>query len=344
MIKFNLDVCTTRRISGWVFNIDDPSQVVNLRIVACGKSVEIELTERKDVAEAFTLPHARCGLEVNIPDIFDGLVDEYIIAIGDQELFSYQGQIQILKNATGTNPSLQNIENKPEDIVIYGLGRHVVFLYENPNIKGFLDFLSQPKIRRSFPKKIAGCEFSSLTISEIIEHKSDILSNLGNILIVIPSHIYERVYKVSPTIIESGKLITVYPDGSLKSGAQLHEQQINNFVIRKTKDHNLAYKHQSSIIRIWEFIENYSDLVFNKPNNLYFISSKQGEISKLLSYYVSTKIQGKRTEDVIKIEHEGGALVLVNMSAYMFMFDVLGTDECWMKAISRGLRHLDLVI
>lgn len=343
MIKFNLDVCTTRRISGWVFNIDDTSQILKLCIVANGKSVEIELTERKDVAEAFNLQHARCGLEVNIPDIFDSLIDEYFITIGDHELFSYQGQIQTLKKATRINPPPQT-ESKQKDIVIYGQGRHVLLLYENPEIKNFLDFLGQPMIRRSFPKKIAGCEFSHLAISEMIQHKDEILGNLKNILIVIPSHAYERMYKISPTIIDSGKLITIYPDGSLKSRAQLHEKQINNFIIRKTKDHNLTHNYQSSIVRIWEFIENYSDLLFSKSNNLYFISSSQGKISKLLSYYVSTKIQGKRTEDIIKIKHEDSMVVLVNMSAYMHVFDVIGTDECWIKAIGRGLRNLDLVI
>lgn len=343
MIKFNLDVCTTRRISGWVFNMDDTSQTVKLRLIACEKSVEIEITERKDVAEAFKLPHAHCGFEVNIPDIFDSLVDEYLITIGDHELFSYQGQIQILKKASETN-LISQFDNKQEDIAIYGQGRHVLFLYENAETKNFLDFLSQPKIRRSFPKKIAGCEFSHLAISEINQHKDEILSNLKNILFVIPSHSYEKMYKNSPTIIDSGKLITVYPDGSLESRAQLHEQQLNNFIIRKTKDHNLACKYQSSIIRIWEFIENYSDLVFNKAGNLYFMSSNEGEISKLLSHYVSTKIQGKRTEDIIKIKHEGGVVVLVNMAAYMLLFDVIGTGECWIKAIGRGLRNLDLVI
>lgn len=344
MIKFNLDICTTRRLSGWVFNINEPNHVVKLRIVACGKSIGLELTERNDVAEAFSLPHAQCGIEINIPDLFDSLIDDYKILIGDHELFSYQSQIQTLRNATRADYSAAAVEKRADDAVTYKHGRHVVFFYENPEMKTFLDFLSQPKIRRSFPKLTAGCEFSHIGVSEINTYKDDILSNLKNILIILPSHTYERIYRVSPTIIESGKLVTLYSDGSLKSSTKLHEHQINNFIASKTKDHALPESYQSSFIKIWEFIENYASLVFNQSNNLYFLSSNQGGISNLLSYYIANKVQGKRTEDILRIKHEDSVVVLVNMSAYMIIFDMLGTDDCWAKAISRGLTNKDLVI
>lgn len=344
MIKLNLDICTTRRLSGWIFNMDDLSPVEELFIESGANKVKIELTDRADVAEAFGLKHLKFGIEVNIPDAFDSVVNDYKLYYRNQEIFSYRSQYQKLEEAVSGVVALSNNDSTSTHKTNYKRERHILFLYETKEHKEFFEVLSQPLIRRSFPRKIAGCEFSSQNVNSLDQIKKDLLENLKNILVVIPSNLYEKLNRISPTLVASGKFITLYGDGGLSSRTGLHEHQLNNFVMRKTREENTLPLYKASIIRIWEVIENYADLIFNKNQNLFFIISKITKINPVLSQYISNKIQAKRSEDIIRIRTNQTELILLNISAYSKLFDKIGSEDCWNTAIKRGLRHLDLVI
>jgi hypothetical protein len=343
MIKFNLDICTTRRVSGWLYDEETLLPVDDFYIGTEDGKFKISLKERNDVAAAFGLGNPGCGFEVNIPDIFDGLVSDYCLYIRDHEVFSYRAQIAKLKTILATFDkttagSANNIKTTD-----YRKGRHVVFLYETSEIPDFLDAIFNSKMKQSFPNIVAGCEFSHSSIQDLADIKSAIIDNISNILLITPSLSYARLNSISPSILQAGRFITLYSDGSLQSAAGLHEHQLNNFAIHKTKEYELPL-YQASIIRIWELIENYADLVFQRSKNIFFISTNNIGRNSLMEYFISKKIQGKKSENVIRITHNNLSILLVNIAAYIYLFDVIGRDDCWDVAIKRGLTHSDLVL
>lgn len=338
-MKFNLDICTTRRVSGWIFNVDDQSPVDSLYISHADKKIKINLIERQDVAQAFSLKHTKLGIEINIPDAFDGVIDDYSIYFDSQEIFSYRAQYEKLIEAQAYLPStLPKIENGN-----YGRGRHLIFFYEKEEHQRSLAAFSLPLIRRSFPKKIAGCEFSFEHIDKLSQIKKNLLDNLKNIVLVSPSDLYPKIQRTSPTLIESGRFITIFSSGTLLSPTGLHEHQLNNFIMSKTNNPQGLPLFTSSIARIWEAVENYADLIFKKNENLFFIIRSTGTVSEAFSY-ISNKVQTKRSEEIIKVRSKESELILLNISAYSKMFDLIGEADCWNAAIKRGLKHLDLVI
>lgn len=341
MMKFNLDVCTTRRISGWIFNINDEHPVDELYI-ACGeKRVAINLIERPDVAEAFSLTHTKLGIEINIPDAFDSTVNDYKIFYKSQELFSYKAQYERLLHPEKEAPSSSTEDSHRPN---YKKGRHILFLYETEYDREQLDAFSKPMIRRSFPKIISGCEFSFEHINSLSDFKKDLLDNLKNILLIVPSALYSKIHRTSPTLIDSGKFVTLYSGGNLTSRTGLHEHQLNNFIVSKTRTPEELPTFKSSVARIWAAVENYADLIFSSNENLFFMVSLKGEASERINKHISNKIQNKRNEDIIRIHSEQTEVILLNISAYSKMFDCIGNDRFWGMAIKRGLKHSTLVI
>lgn len=340
MIKFNLDICTTRRVSGWLYDESTLLPVDDLYIGTAVKSQKIVLKEREDVAEAFGLGHSKCGFEINIPDIFDGLVSDYSLYIRDHEIFSYRAQLEKLKVIVSlNNQSLSKTDsNKLTD---YHKGRHVLFLHETSEIPEFLDSIFHSKLKQSFPSVLAGCTFSHCNIKNLSKIKSAIIDNISNILFIIPSRSYSKLNGVSPSMVQSGKFITIYSDGSLRSETGLHEHQLNNFVMQKTRNYDLPL-YQASIIRVWELIENYADLVFQRSKNIFFIASSTIGRNPLIEYYISTKIQGKFSESIVRINQNNLIIVLINITAYAYLFDVIDHPDCWEIAVKRGLTHSDI--
>ncbi|WP_060479718.1 hypothetical protein [Pseudomonas monteilii] len=339
MIKFNLDICTTRRLSGWIFNEDDQIPIDGIYLSHADKKTKIELIEREDVAQAFSLSNTKLGIEINIPDAFDGVVDDYSLYFESQEIFSYRQQYEKLINARTSLPSMILNSDNPN----FGKGRHVIFLYEKEEHQKSLAAFLQPMVRRSFPKKIAGCEFSFEHIGNLSRIKDSLLGNLKNVIIVSPSDLYSTIQKTSPTLIESGRFITIFESGSLLSPTGLHEHQLNNFIMRKTSNSHELPLFTSSVARVWEAVENYADLIFKTTENLFFIIQSTG--TPVDSFrYISNKIQSKRTEEIIRVRSKETEIILLNISAYSKMFDHIGDTDCWGVAIKRGLKHLDLVI
>lgn len=340
MMKLNIDVCTTRRVSGWIFNVDDANPVQELYIEYQEKKVPIKLIERLDVAKAFSLNQTMLGIEINIPDCFDGTVDDYKLYFRSQEIFSYRSQYERLL-AAETGLTVEPNNTTPTN---YKTGRHIIFLHDNDELKTNLDIFSSPLIKRSFPEQISGCTFSYKHIDTLTDFKTDLLGNLSRIIMIAPSTLYSKIYKLSPTLIESGRFITIYSNGGLYSPTGLHEHQLNHFILNKTRNEDSLPLYKSSIARIWAAVENYADLLFTTGSNLFFAIRHDGEPCSSLNRYISNKIQQKRHEDIIRIRSANSEVILLNICAYTRLFDRISKPDCWNTAVQRGLKHLDLVI
>lgn len=340
MMKLNIDICTTRRVSGWIFNVDNSDPVQELYIEHLEKKIPIKLVERLDVANAFSLKQTMLGIEINIPDCFDGTVDDYKLYFRSQEIFSYRSQYEkLLEAETAPKPDINS-----SDSITYNSGRHVIFLHDNDDLRRNLEIFSIPIIKRSFPEQISGCTFSSKHIDKLTNFKSDLLSNLSQIIIVAPSALYTKINKSSPTLIESGRFITIYSNGDLHSPTGLHEHQLNHFILHKTHKEDSLPPFKSSIARIWSAIENYADLLFQTNSNLFFAIRHKGEPCPKANRYISNKIQQKRREDIVRVRSTNFEIILLNICAYPRLFDKISEKDCWQTAIRRGLKHLDLVI
>lgn len=322
--------------------MESTDPVDDLYVEANNKKVKISLTDRADVQKAFELDQSKTGIELNIPDAFDSIVSDYKITCQGHEIFSYGSQHLKLAE-TYSNISSIGAEASSHK-TNYEKGRHVVFIFEEEAHRKFFDAISQPAIRRSFPRKLSGCEFSHITLESFSSQKKHFLSNIKNIILVLPSNLYAKLNKISPTCISSGKLISLYHEGVLFSKTGLHQHQLNNFILNKTQEIPKLQPYQASVVRIWEAIENYADLIFGRTNNLFFIASSSEQIEKSEGHFISEKIQGKRNEDVIKIKKNKSEILLLNISAYCKMFDVIGKKDFWEIAVKRGLKHKTLAI
>jgi hypothetical protein len=343
MIKLNLDICTTRRISGWLFDEVNLAASNDIYIESGSRRAKVELNPRLDVAQAFSLTDSNVGIEVNIPDVFDGLVDNYKLYYRNTEIFSYRSQYEKIVRASEqiSRTAETELDASPTN---YAVGRHVIFIYENMEHQKNLEILSEPMIRRSFPNKIGGCEFTIRDINILNPIKKDIIDNLNNILFVIPSELFPNLYRISPTIAASQRLVTIYNNSSFESATGIHTHQLNNFIINKTRRTEDLPPFISCVVRVWELIENYANIVFNQNPQLFFMIFKSGEPDITLNRYISDNVQLKRKEDIVRVRHNENELVLLNISAYSKLFDRIGEKDCWKTAIKRGLRHLDMVL
>jgi hypothetical protein len=83
--------------------------------------------------------------------------------------------------------------------------------------------------------------------------------------------------------------------------------------------------------------EYYADLLFSANQKTFFLSDDSLVNSPILNAYIRDRVQGVRKEDIIKVHYGDSSVTVVNLSAYVRIFDKLGKADCWAAAIARGL-------
>jgi hypothetical protein len=344
MIKFNIDIATTRRLSGWIFDMN--GAVIDECYIGLGNfRQKIPLRYRTDVSAAFNLGERASGIEINIPDVFDNLTDNYKLYIKDTEIFCFKQQLSsILTEIEETDLSASPPSIEAVEPINYSRGKHVVFIYDEGSVSRLLEKLSTPRIQRFFPNSVSGCTFSRIHISGISAIKKQLLNNLSNILFVTPSRLYPALFAASPSICDGGRFITIYRDGGLVNSAGTEQFQINNFLNSKTRNKGLADPFHDSLLRVWELIENYADVIFPVNPKLFFYSTMTVESTDLIDRYISQKIQNKSNYDVVRVQCNDSSVTVVSLASYPYLFDRIGTDACWSAAVERGLTHTTVTI
>lgn len=335
MIKFAIDYSTVRRLTGWAYDDKTGAPVQNLCVTDGKTRVSVSMSRRHDVAGTFGLKDDTVGFDLNVPDCFDRAVSDYSLVAGDVVIYSYSRIIEEIEKAVVVGGVSGQSENKAVD---YTRGRHIVFLHSGRG--GYADVLAaccQHRFAAQMPAAVSGVQISVMALEDAAKHKPAMLKNSSNIIVVTESTSYPAISTISPTLVQDARFVTLYRNGSLTMPLGLHNFQLNAFFDAKSTGVSCGNSFLEAVLKIRNVAEYYADLLFGANTKNFFLADDSLVVSPVIKTYVRDRVQGVRAEDIIRVHHNDMVVTVVNLSAYVRIFDRLGKDDCWSVATARGL-------
>jgi hypothetical protein len=335
MIKFAIDYSTARRLTGWAYDDKTGSPVKDLFVTDGQVRVLVPMIRRHDVAGTFGLKNDEVGFDLNVPDCFDRAVADYSLVVDDMVIYNYSRAIGDVERSLGLGASQ---ESAPDNSIDYSTGRHVIFLHPGSGpFSAVVQACRDPRFAAQMPAMVSGVRISDVILSRAGSYKAAMLANSRNIIVITESVSYPALSAVSPTLVQDARFVTLYRDGSLTTPLGLHNFQLNAFFDAKSLSLSCGNEFLRTILRIRTVTEYYADLLFSANQKTFFLSDDSLVNSPILNAYIRDRVQGVRKEDIIKVHYGDSSVTVVNLSAYVRIFDKLGKADCWAAAIARGL-------
>lgn len=340
MIKFAIDYSTLRRLTGWAYDDKTGNPVQDFCVTDGEARVSVPMIQRHDVAGTFGLKNDTVGFDINVPDCFDRAVADYSLVAGDSVIFSYSRAIGELERTLIAGASQEGVPRKSID---YSTGRHIVFVHSGSgNLSAALAVCRDPRFSAQMPTTVSGVHISDLSLSQAGSHKTAMLKNSGNVIVITESVSYPALSAISPTLVQDARFVTLYRDGSLTTPLGLHNFQLNAFFDAKSSSATCGNEFLRTILKIRMVAEYYADLLFGGNRKTFFLSDDSPSGGSIIKAYIRDRVQGVRSEDVIRVHHGDNSVTVVNLGAYVRIFDKLGKADCWSTAIARGLTKSEI--
>lgn len=345
-IVFCIDFFSNTLLQGWIY--DEISQnfpeVVDLRS-SCGVVRRMDASisiNRPDVNKNLNITDdKKLGFNVNLKDMFNGIIESYEIYVNNIKLWSFNDSLQELDD-------LELAENSslPLSLPIknFGLKQIIVVYQKNGFLYNYLRKIDHWKMDDYFIRnRHSGIAFIFISNADITDIKNQLLREKNSqIIIIIERHNYKKVFDLSPSLIRKSTVIII-------------ENQLNFFtdwngmllvLSSYTKMSNGEVLTASKLLRLLLSFSNNSDLFFDSTTNLY--SYQSGLIEIWMQDVMRQKIQNKVKEDIViltdkeikrlaQVNHSDCG-IFVRISSLRFLLDIvpLNSNAFVKEALRRG--------